>query len=43
MIVKTFKSPSELQTYLVAANITPAQVVALYFDGASGQHVLVHG
>lgn len=42
MIVKLFNTPQELQAYLTAYPMTKVKVVAIYFDGASGKHVLVH-
>ena len=36
-----FKTPNELQDYLRAGPIAAAKVISIYFDGASGQHMLV--
>jgi hypothetical protein len=42
MTVKTFANVADLQAYITANVITLAKTVAIYFDAASGHHVLVH-
>lgn len=42
MLVKVFTTVQELQKYLTTYPMTKTKVVAMYFDGASGKHVLVH-
>lgn len=42
MIVKTFANVEDLQAYLTANAVTVAKTAAIYFDAASGHHVLVH-
>ena len=42
MKVKVFTTPQELQKYLTDNAMTKTKVVAIYYDGASGKHVLVH-
>lgn len=42
MKVKVFTTPTELQTYITANALTKTKIVAIYYDGASGKHVLVH-
>jgi hypothetical protein len=43
--VLLFQTPSDLQTYLRTGNgggaVVAAKVFTIYFDGASGRHVLV--
>jgi hypothetical protein len=41
MIVLIFNTPQELQKYLTTSGLTHVKVVAIYFDGASGKHILV--
>lgn len=42
MKVVILNTPQELQAYLTANAILHSKVVAIYFDGASGKHILVH-
>ena len=42
MLVKMFTTPQELQKYLTTTAMTKARVVAIYYDGASGKHILIH-
>jgi hypothetical protein len=42
MKVIGFQTIAQLQAYITAEGLLAADVVAVYFDGASGQHVLVY-
>lgn len=42
MKVVQFSTINELQAYLIAQNILLAKISSVYFDGASGKHVLVY-
>lgn len=42
MLVKIFTTTAQLQAYLTTTAMTKTKVVAIYYDGASGKHVLVH-
>lgn len=42
MLVKMFTNIRALQSYLTSYPMTHAKVVAIYYDSASGKHVLVH-
>lgn len=42
MKVQIFNSVTELQAFLTSSGLTAAKVSAVYFDGASGKHVLVY-
>jgi len=42
MKVKIFTTIASLQKYITDNTITKTKVVAIYFDAASGKHVLVH-
>lgn len=39
--VLTFQNPQALEKYLVDNAVALAKVASIYFDAASGQHVLV--
>jgi len=42
MIVKSFANLNDLALYITAQAITVAKTAAIYFDAASGHHVIVH-
>jgi hypothetical protein len=42
MKVQIFNTPQELQAFLTANSLTIAKIASIYFDGASGKHVLVY-
>ena len=42
MTVIGFQNKQALQAYLVAKALTIAKIVSIYYDSASGEHVLVH-
>lgn len=42
MLVKLFTNAKALEKYLQGTVIVSTKVVAIYFDAASGKHVLVH-
>jgi len=42
MKVQLFQTAAQLQAFLTANGITIAKTAAIYFDGASGKHVLVY-
>jgi hypothetical protein len=42
MIVKTFANVNDLQAYITANSVTVAKTASIYFDAASGHHVIVH-
>jgi hypothetical protein len=42
MKVMMFQTAKELENYLNATPVALAKIAAVYFDGASGKHVLVY-
>jgi hypothetical protein len=42
MVVKIFTTVVELQKFITSNAVTAAKVTAIYYDGASGKHVLVY-
>lgn len=42
MLVKIFDTVAQMQAYFTTSALVSTKVVAIYFDGASGKHVLVH-